>query len=168
MLAVLAVVAGFLQAPAIFGAKFAWLGTFLGTALPPVTVAHPSTATELILQILSAAASLGGILLAYLLYRRPSGVERRAPVSPVVGAVERFWTGGWGFDWLYARLFIQPYFWLAHIDRHDIIDYFYSSLGWLSTQFHEVLSASETGKVRWYAAGVAIGALIVLAILVWR
>jgi hypothetical protein len=33
--------------------------------------------------------------------------------------------------------------------------------------FHVALSRTETGEVRWYVAGVAFGAVILVAILVW-
>jgi NADH-quinone oxidoreductase subunit L len=168
VLAIFAAIAGFMQLPRTFGGGFAPLGDFLEKTLPPTRLAHPALRTESILQTLSEVASIGGILLAYLLYLRTPAFARRISTSPAGVAIARYWAAGWGFDWLYTHLFVRPYIWLARVNRHDFIDYFYSSLAWLSAKFHGVLSATETGNVRWYTTGVAIGAVILLAILVLR
>lgn len=168
VLAVMAALAGFVELPRTFAGRLALLSDFLHSTLPPTRLAHPALRTEMILQILSEVASLTGIALAYVLFMRAPNIVRRVSSSPVGSAIERYWAAGWGFDWLYSRLFVRPYIWFAHVNRHDAIDYFYASLAWLSARFYRVLSATETGNVRWYTAGVAIGAVIVLAILVMR
>lgn len=167
-LAMLSALAGYIQLPRTFGGGISLMSDFLRSALPPVHLAHPAIRTELLLQILSEVASLLGIFFAYLLFLRAPKTIQRISTSPVGSAVTHFWATGWGFDWLYTRLFIRPYIWFACANRNDAIDYFYESLAWLSAGFHRVLSAAETGNVRWYTAGVAVGAVIVLTILVFR
>ena len=43
---------------------------------------------------------------------------------------------------------------------------FITAIAKLSKIFNLILSATQTGRVRWYAAGIAVGAIIVIAILV--
>jgi NADH-quinone oxidoreductase subunit L len=85
--------------------------------------------------------------------------------SAVGGAIGRFWLGGWGFDWLYERLFVRPFVWVARVNKADFIDFFYTGLARVSAAGHALLSLTETGYVRWYAAGLAAGAIIVLAVM---
>ncbi len=166
VLAAFSVLAGVIYLPPLFGG-FAPLRDFLQSVLPPTPVRHPGLGTELTLHLLADAAALGGIALAYWLFLRAPRHAARLAASPAGAAVSRWWAAGWGFDWLYARLFVQPYQRLALRNRHDVIDAFYMALARLNQRAHKLLSATETGNVRWYLASVAIGAVIVLAILVW-
>jgi NADH-quinone oxidoreductase subunit L len=70
------------------------------------------------------------------------------------------------FDWLYDRLFVRPYVWFAHANRDDFVDFIFSGVAELSRTLNQLLSRTETGKVRWYAASIAIGAVITIAVVV--
>jgi NADH-quinone oxidoreductase subunit L len=56
--------------------------------------------------------------------------------------------------------------WLAHTNRRDVVDLFFAAIAWLTTALHRLLSLTQTGRVRWYATAVAIGAAIVIAMAV--
>jgi NADH-quinone oxidoreductase subunit L len=136
------------------------------TVLPPTVFARGGTGTELVLQIVAAVVSLGGIYLAYLFFlRSPQTVQSLARTS-WGAALHRFWFVGWGFDWLYDRLLVRPVVWFAHANRDDVADLIYDGLAGLSRALNRILSGTETGKVRWYAAGIAVGAIITIAIAV--
>jgi len=167
VLAFFSVFAGFLDLPRTLGNQ-PWLTDFLHHVLPETPVRHAALGTEILLQLAGAAASLGGIGLAYLLFLRRRTATERALASPVPSALLRFWHAGWGFDWLYDRLFIRPYIWLARVNQGDVIDLFYTSLALLGVQSYRALSATENGRVRWYAAGVAAGAILLVVLLVFR
>jgi NADH-quinone oxidoreductase subunit L len=81
--------------------------------------------------------------------------------------LHRFWLSGWGFDWLYDRLLVKPYKFLADIDRDDIVDDFFEGLSEVVTLGHRVMSVTQTGRMRTYAAGLAVGAIVVMAMVVW-
>lgn len=84
--------------------------------------------------------------------------------APAVTMVRRFWFAGWGFDWLYDRLFVRPLVWLAHADRNDVIDRIFDGLAWSTRAGWRALARTETGLLRWYAAGITIGALAMTAL----
>jgi NADH-quinone oxidoreductase subunit L len=165
VLGVLSVVGGFIEIPGILGNK-PFLSDFLHTTLPPLTLAHGGLATEAALEGISAVVSVVGILLAYwVFYRHPQWVGNLKRTA--WGAMaHRFWFAGWGFDWLYDRVLVQPYVWLAHTNRRDVVDLFFAAIAWLTTALHRLLSLTQTGRVRWYATAVAIGAAIVIAMAV--
>jgi NADH-quinone oxidoreductase subunit L len=164
-LAALSVVGGFVELPDTLG-NLPLFSDFLHTALPALNSVQTGVGTELSLQIVAAVVSLGGIYLAYLLFlSQPHYVERLVS-SPSGAGLQRFWFAGWGFDWLYDRLFVRPYDWLAQINKNDVIDLVFEDLARLSRSLNRILSQTETGRVRWYAMSIALGAVITIAIVV--
>ncbi|HEX5474678.1 MAG TPA: NADH-quinone oxidoreductase subunit L [Vicinamibacterales bacterium] len=166
VLAVLAIVAGFVELPPTLGDKPYFTG-FLLPVLPAVA-AIPARALDLgRLQIAAGLVSLAGIYVSWLLYG-----GRRATVTalmrhPSALVTRRFWFAGWGFDWLYDHVFVRPVVWFAFADRHDVVDRIYDGLAWSSRAGWRALSATETGRIRAYAAGVTIGAIIITTIVIW-
>ena len=72
---------------------------------------------------LGIIAGIGaGIAMAALLFLgKRQFVDRVATAGPgrLIG---QLWLNAWGFDWLYDRLFVKPYVWLAHLHRNDPVD----------------------------------------------
>jgi NADH-quinone oxidoreductase subunit L len=130
---------------------------------PHEAVSH---AGELNLQILAAIVSLAGVLVAYLLFRGSRAAVTRWSASALGSALCAYWKSGWGYDWLYDRLIVWPYCWIARINRPDYIDSFYSGLAYLTAALHAGLKRTQPGTLRTYATGIVAGAIIALAILV--
>ncbi|WDE00617.1 NADH-quinone oxidoreductase subunit L [Thalassomonas actiniarum] len=78
------------------------------------------------------------------------------------GGLNRFCGDGLGFDWLYHYLLVRPYCFLANINRRDVIDQLLMFNGWYVRLWHDALSASQNGSLRWYAAGIGL-AVVCLA-----
>ena len=162
VLAILSVVGGFVQTPRSLGNVAAFSG-LLRSALPAVPM-EVSPGTEVVLQLVAAAVSLFGIFLAYLFFLRSPQRAARMARSSWGSLLGRYWLAGWGFDWLYERLFVRPVIWLARVDKSDIVDVVYGAVAWLSRLLNRALAATETGRVSWYVGGIAVGAIIVIAI----
>ena len=86
--------------------------------------------------------------------------------SEYVGSVKRFWIAGWDFDALYGRLFIRPFLGLAGVLKNDFIDSAYNGIGSLTRSLNEILSKTQNGNIRWYAMGMAIGAVVFLGVVI--
>lgn len=164
VLAVLSVIAGFLDIPRSLGGVPV-LTTFLEKALPSAHLAPSRTGQEGLFGIFSGFVSLGGILLIVLLIR--SRVTTKLAEWSLGEAIHRLWFSGWGFDRIYDLLLVNPYVWLARINRGDVIDLFYHSIGRLSQLAWRGLIITEDGRVRSYAMGIALGAAIVIALAVF-
>jgi NADH-quinone oxidoreductase subunit L len=115
----------------------------------------------------ASLVSVAGILLAYALFLRHPVVVTRWAASRWGTALHRFWFAGWGFDWAYEALLVRPYVRLARRNREDGVDAGIRGIAWLTAAASRALTRTETGHVRWYAMGVAGGAAIVVAILVF-
>ena len=163
VLAVLSAAGGFVNTPPGLGNVHAFTD-FMHTALPKVQEAHFGALTEVSSEAIAAAAFLIGFSFAYLLFLRKRSLAEALAATGIGRLLHRWWFAGWGFDWLYDRLFVRPIVWIAHIDRHDVVDVFYTGVARLSELAWRGLSLTETGRVRWYAAGIALGAVVYLAI----
>jgi NADH-quinone oxidoreductase subunit L len=162
LLALLCLGGGFLGLPRDLGGT-PYLLNFLHTILPAEAMPEPSLRIEWIMQVLSEAASLLGIPAAWLLVRR----ERRAVAAAAPApAVRRFLEGGWGFDWVYDRALVRPFVWLARINSRDIVDRVADGIGGLNMLLSRAFRWTQNGRVRWYAAGFAAGAVLIVAAVV--
>jgi NADH-quinone oxidoreductase subunit L len=166
ILAIFAVIAGFIELPPALG-DVRLFTNFLSPILPETSTANAAAGTETVLAIITSLISLGGIYLAYLFFYKQPQLSASLAETPWGARLRRFWFSGWGFDWLYNHLFVYPYEWLAHINREDIVDSFYDGVAILSEFINAGLSDLQTGRMRWYALGIAAGAIILVGIVVF-
>jgi NADH-quinone oxidoreductase subunit L len=119
-------------------------------------------------QLAPAVASLLGVVLAGLLYLREPKWVVATSQRPMVRALRRFWYAGWGFDWLYERLFVRPYEALARASRNDPADLLPQGLAAMTRRLHGALSATQTGRLRHAVAALAVGAIVLLLVVMCR
>jgi NADH-quinone oxidoreductase subunit L len=125
---------------------------------------HEGRGMELTLQIIASLVSISGIVFAYILYiRKPAFAEKFATVRPIE-TLRKFWFTGWGFDWLYDAVLVRPFLWIARINKDDFIDSGYDGIVTVNTALHRVLSKTQTGSIRWYAMGIAVGVVVFLGV----
>ena len=165
VLAVLSLSAGFIELPKSLG-NLPILSDFLESALPAASVTAAREGREPLFELISGAVSLGGILIVYLFLRRAPGLTDRLVRSPAGAFLHRWWFAGWGFDALYNRAIVTPYTRLAHLNRNDVIDLFYRWIAGLNRLGYRGLSATQTGRIRTYAVGLALGAVVVIGLAV--
>ena len=157
ILAVLSVAGGFVELP---------LTGFLGTVLPQVRAAG-SMAGESVLKVITGMTSVAGIVLAWFLFLRAPGYVSTLSEAWSGALVRRLWLAGWGFDWLYDTFIVRPFVWAAKVNRDDFIDLIYLGVIWTSRGINRFLTLTQAGKLRWYAAGIAMGAVVLLGFVVF-
>jgi NADH-quinone oxidoreductase subunit L len=165
VLAVLSLTAGFFEVPKSLG-NLTILSDFLASSLPVSVVTAAREGHEGLFEFISSCVSLGGILVIYLFLRRAPRFTDKLVHSPVGVMIHRWWLAGWGFDALYDRVAVFPYAWLARINRNDFVDLIYGGIAWLSRIGYRALSATQTGRIRTYAVGLALGAAVVIGVVV--
>ena len=158
MLAVLSVAGGFVELP---------LMGIMRTALPQVQTVSSSIAGESVLKIITAMVSVAGIVFAWFLFLRSPGYVRTLSESRFGAPVYRLWLAGWGFDWIYDTFIVRPFVWAAKVNRDDFIDLIYLGVIWTSRGANRLLALTQSGKLRWYAAGIAMGAVAILGLVVF-
>jgi NADH-quinone oxidoreductase subunit L len=166
VLAILSVIIGFIELPHTLG-NVRIFSDFIDTALPAAQKAKSAPESEAVFEIVCAAISLLGIYVAYVLFlRRRQYVDDMASHGAAATA-HRLWFSGWGFDWIYGKLFVGPFVWVARVNSSDVTDLIYRGMANLAQAFHGMLSATQSGILRRYAMGIAIGAALVIAIVVF-
>jgi NADH-quinone oxidoreductase subunit L len=134
------------------------------TDSPPVL----SHSTELILQLVSAVAAAGGLLLAR--HRYGGGRWRGLQDGPLAGTAA-FLSNGWYFDDLYRVVFLVPFEKCARIlgklIEEKIIFSFPERLGEIVARSGEVLGKWSHGRVSLYLTSFAAGAALLLVWVMW-
>ena len=169
VLSFLALTGGFVEIPSYLGGVHAFSGLLAKSlpAAPPVPSASAAPSLEGVLAAITGLLALLGVAVAYIAFvRRPVLVTRMVESRSGL-ALRRFWAAGWGFDWLYDRVLTLPFLWVARVNRADFIDLFYAGIARLSAAGYRLMSRSETGRVRWYAAAVAFGSATLILVAVF-
>ena len=117
-------------------------------------------------EIIAIATAIAGTLLATFLFLFDTKIVKSIASSSIGKLLTKFWFAAWGFDWLYDKILVKPYVFLAQILRKDPVDKTFNLIPAGVVQAYRMLSATQTGSVRWYAATIAAGVVIILAALV--
>nr|WP_288453391.1 NADH-quinone oxidoreductase subunit L [uncultured Pseudomonas sp.] len=146
------------------------LSTFIGAWITPPLVGvlpqsagHAGGEAKHSLEIVSGCIALAGILLAAMLFLGKRSFVNAVASSAPGRFLSAWWFAAWGFDWLYYKIFVQPYLFFCRVLARDPIDGAIGIVPRLARGGHGVLSRSETGHLRWYAISIAGGAVLVLA-----
>jgi NADH-quinone oxidoreductase subunit L len=177
VLAVLSIAGGWVEIPPVFGGSHRF-SHFLEPAFAAPGAAHDGehaeageenheASEELLLMAIASLASIGGIGLAWMAFGRgPSttAADRAAHVPGVSAGLAGFLMRGWDFDKLYDALVTKPFVGLARVGRGDVVDLLPRVIAYLVSGGNAVVRRTQVGRLRWYAAGIAAGAVIVLAL----
>lgn len=117
------------------------------------------------LEILSGIVAIAGIAVSALLFLGQRRFTTALGQSALGRPIGTLWLHAWGFDWLYDRLFVRPFLLLARLSGPDPVDKVMEWSGALALLGNRVVALSVTGKLRWYAASIGAGAVLVLAVL---
>jgi NADH-quinone oxidoreductase subunit L len=153
-----------LQGPLVVLAILALIGGYIHipveTVFPEVAEHHPS----LFYQAIMIGLPMLGIYIAWLIF-----IKGKLDLNKLAGQgfgakLHRFWYTQWGMDWLYDKVIVSPYVWLAEFNKSDVIDYFYNGTARVVRFCHDIMSETQTGQLRWYAISVAYGLLVLVTI----
>jgi len=157
VLAFFAIVAGYLKGPFL---------AVMDSVLPRTVEAHAGL-TEVSSEVVAALLFLAGVYFAWLFHLRKRSLADALVANPAAHALHEWWFAGWGFDWLYDKAFVQPFVWVSQINKGDFIDSFYTGIARLTDLSYRALSRTETGRVRWYAAAMAGGSVLFIAVVLF-
>jgi len=168
------------HAHAIHGADY-WLplgillvlSTFVGALIhPPLAGVLPASPegdehSKHMVEIISGAIALTGVAVAWFLFIGERKLVGALANSAPGKLLSKLWYNAWGFDFLYDLFLVKPYCLLSRMLRIDPVDKSFWLIPAVIGAAHAGLSAVQTGKLRWYASTIVIGAVVVLATLVF-
>lgn len=143
-------------------------GGWLGFTVLAILFGDKGVHFELHLKELVAIATmcipLLGVLAGYLLFATKIFDRSKVSESAVGKTVGRFWFAGWGFDWVYDTLVVKPFRWFARVNKSDAVDLVFRFTTLVARIFHNLLTVSQNGRLRWYALTMFSGLLFVLIV----
>ena len=143
------------------------IAPFPPSALPATVEAHSGGLTETSSEAIAAALFLVGVYFAYLFHLKNRSLADSLVAGRVGSALHEWWFAGWGFDWIYDKVFVQPFVWITNINKSDFIDAFYTGIARLTDLFYRGLSDTQTGRVCWYAAAMAAGSVLFIGMVLF-
>ncbi|HUH66104.1 MAG TPA: NADH-quinone oxidoreductase subunit L [Syntrophales bacterium] len=164
VLAVGAVAAGFIEMPRTI-APVTVFSDFLARSLPALKLTPVSHNVEIVLLIDAIAAPLLGVWAAWWLYLSRRDIIAALEKNRIAAWMHELSYTGWGFDAFYDAILVRPFTFASRINRNDFVDFFYRGAAWISSYWSVSLSSRQSGMVRQYALGVALGAVIALALI---
>jgi NADH-quinone oxidoreductase subunit L len=153
ILAFFAIVGGYAKEPVL---------TFVQLTLPAMVEVNTAGMTETVSEIVAALVFVGGLYFAYLFHLQKRSLADGVVANPIGQVLHAWWFADWGFDWLYDKVFVQPFLWVAQINKDDFIDAFYTGIARLTEAMYRAVQLTQTGELRWYAACIAVGSVVFL------
>ncbi|EKS7813166.1 NADH-quinone oxidoreductase subunit L [Edwardsiella piscicida] len=146
------------------------LSTFVGALItPPLAGVLPAMPQgeggKVTLEVVSAIVAIAGVLLAARLYLGQRSLVNGIASSAPGRFLSTWWFHAWGFDWLYRQIFIKPFKAIAWLLQRDPLDRMMNLFALVARLGNRALAISENGQLRWYAASMGVGAVVVLALL---
>jgi NADH-quinone oxidoreductase subunit L len=159
VLAFLSIVGGYLKQPLL---------AVLHSVLPSTLEAHAGGLTEGRSEAIAALLFLIGLYLAYVFHLQRRSLADTLVANPVGRMLHQWWLADWGFDWIYDKVFVQPFIWASQMNKSDFVDALYTGVARLAELSYRGLSRTQTGRVRWYAAGMAAGSVLFIAMVLFK
>jgi NADH-quinone oxidoreductase subunit L len=156
-----------MSAPLLLLGFLALFGGMLQVPLGTIFPAFSSPDRDLTFNLVSAitvGAPLLGLLIAVLFYLTGAFSAQRLANYSWAKPLRLFFLGGWGMDVLYDKLFVHPFKTITQFNKNDAIDGLYLAIEWFSQKLHLMVSASQTGRLRWYASSLVLGTVAIIAI----
>ncbi|TKI04766.1 NADH-quinone oxidoreductase subunit L [Martelella alba] len=147
------------------------LSTFVGGMITPplagvLPAPHGGEEGKLTLEVVSGIVVVIGILIAAALYLGERRMVKSIAASVPGRLLTLWWYHAWGFDWLYDKLFVRTFLAVARLLRRDPLNGLMNIPAIMARWGGRALVLSENGQVRWYAASMSLGAVIVVALLI--
>jgi NADH-quinone oxidoreductase subunit L len=152
------------------------LSTAVGALIhPPLAGVLPTSpgpeeggAAQMQVELMSGAVALFGIFLAWWRFFYQPALFRVLENNPLSRLLARWWGAAFGFDWLYDKLFVKTFLWLVRINAKDLFDQIIGLVPVLLTSLNKATALTQTGRLRWYTASVAFGAVLVVAAVIYK
>ncbi|MFC6204916.1 NADH-quinone oxidoreductase subunit L [Psychrobacter urativorans] len=116
-------------------------------------------------EFIAMGAMVAGLLVAALLYVVNKGRLLTSFKRSSIGGALFYWCyHGMGFDALYDIVFVKPFLLIGRLFKSDPVDKAWLILPRLASAGNKVLSATQTGSLRGYAASFGLGMAVLLVL----
>ncbi|MFI4979912.1 MAG: NADH-quinone oxidoreductase subunit L, partial [Nevskiales bacterium] len=145
------------------------VGGFIHPPLEHVLPANPAAEgnpMQLQVALLSGFVAIAGIAIAGWRFFGQPRLLQWLEGTGLAKLLSRYWYSAFGFDWLYDRLFVKPFLWAVRVNSKDVFDQIIGGIPVVLVSLNKATALSQSGRLRWYTASVAFGAVLIIAAVV--
>ncbi|MDN5874863.1 MAG: NADH-quinone oxidoreductase subunit L, partial [Sinobacteraceae bacterium] len=139
------------------------IGGFWGLKLTGVLPAAPHGEQPELLEYLPLIVSVFGIVIAWPLFMTYGETTKRLTHRGTGNRVRLLWLNAMGFDWLWDQLLVKPWYFFGRFGRRDAVDMLGRATEEAFQRWNGLFARTQNGQLRWYAASIGLGAVLILA-----
>lgn len=142
------------------------VGHVLSNVLPELVIDPAVAHDQHFVEFTAVGIALTGLIVGIVLFAFKYDVVKKLANTGIGAGIAHNWRNAWGFDALYNLLFVKPYLFIAKRLANDPVDRAWGVLPALVWAGNWFATKRQTGSLRGYAAGITLGAVVVLMILI--
>lgn len=142
------------------------VGNVLNSVLPVLPIDPMVEHGKHTVELIAVGVALTGLLVGVILFAFKYEAVKKLANTSVGAGIAHIWRNAWGFDALYNLLLVKPYLFIARLLARDPVDRAWSALPVLVRAGNWFTTQRQTGSLRGYAAGMTLGAVVFLMILI--
>lgn len=142
------------------------VGNILNSVLPVLPIDPLVEHGKHTVELIAVGVALTGLLVGVILFAFKYEAVKKLANTSVGAGIAHIWRNAWGFDALYNLLLVKPYLFIARLMARDPVDRAWSALPVLVRAGNWFTTQRQTGSLRGYAAGMTLGAVVFLMILI--
>lgn len=142
------------------------VGHVLSSVLPEFVVKPEVAHDQHMIEFLAVGIALTGLWVGIVLFAFKYDLVKKLANTAVGAGIAHIWRNAWGFDALYNLLLVKPYVFIAQLFARDPVDRAWTVLPAIIKAGNALSTARQTGSLRGYTAGIVLGAVILLMMLI--
>lgn len=142
------------------------VGHVLSSVLPELVIDPAVAHDQHFVEFTAVGIALTGLLVGIVLFAFKYDAVKKLANTSIGAGIVHIWRNAWGFDALYDLLFVKPYLFIAKLLARDPVDRAWGVLPALVWAGNWFATKRQTGSLRGYTAGITLGAVVVLMILI--
>ena len=142
------------------------VGHVLSSVLPELVIDPAVAHDQHFVEFTAVGIALTGLLVGIVLFAFKYDAVKKLANTSIGAGIAHIWRNAWGFDALYDLLFVKSYLFIAKLLARDPVDRAWGVLPALVWAGNWFATKRQTGSLRGYTAGITLGAVVVLMILI--
>lgn len=138
----------------------------LASVLPALSIDPVVEHSKHTVELIAVGIALTGLVVGIILFAFKYDAVKKLANTNVGAGIAHIWRNAWGFDALYDLLLVKPYLFIARLLARDPVDRAWSAVPLLVRAGNWFSTHRQTGSLRGYAAGMTLGAVVILMILI--
>ncbi|XKM13638.1 proton-conducting transporter membrane subunit [Orbaceae bacterium ac157xtp] len=124
------------------------------------------TKNRLALQLLLAAVTILGILIAYILFANPNSEIKEIVHTPIGKTLTGLCHNEWYFDYLIKLIIIRPCCYITNLVQKDPLSKWSNLVAWGIKKVNFQVVSLENGRLRWYMMSIVSGCIVIMLLLI--